>query len=486
MTFKIAIWWESLNECCDWRHSFGFGTLAGYLLLLCISPVFTRVSTLVFSSWRAGLLFSAVIFLLLSFLVLLKRPRVLEGNRLLYLALFGELLTVFGLWYSLIADDIVSQMISASCVSFGLVLLILIWTKPFTQVRLRGRVVTTAASAIIGCLSYFLVSALPQEFSFLAGMSLSLISVFFYILLWVERGTGAEKSEQKNTLGSNKTYRGYPCEPKIVIAAIVYGCLFTLIGHIVPEAENEWIISRVPGLLNVTIFFLCSLGIGAYMIKVAKKESADVAYRPVILFMALGLAMLPFASGIGIFVCTSLSLTGFGLALVYLWISMGNTCQRYNIWPAQIYTLGIFYLILGMLFGELIVLTIVGFGFTGIHYSSAITSVGFFLLVIVLWQQASGARYANETKEMGGSEYDQSTLLIDEKVRRFAEEHHLTEREQEVLALWANGRNVPYICDELFIAKNTVKTHIKHIYEKGGVGGKQELMDVISNSSKHD
>lgn len=484
MFSRITIAWDNLNECCDWRHSFGFGAFAGYVLLLCISPMLASVSTLVFSLWRMGLLFSAVMFLFLLFLVFLKRPRILEGKRLLYIALFGELLTLFGLWYSSIATDAFGQIIFASCVSFGLVFLVLIWAKPFTQVRLRGRVVTTAASAIIACLLYFLVSAFPQEFSFLAGILLSLVSVFFYVLLWIERDTGTEKPERKNTLVSNKTYKGYPCEPTIVFAAIVYGCLFTLIGHIVPEAENEWIATKTPGLLNVGMFLVSSIGIGVYMAKVSKRESADVAYRPVVLFMALGLGLLPFVSGIGVFVCTSLSLTGFGLALVYLWISMGNTCQRYNLWPNQIYALGVLYLILGMLCGELAVWLIISFGFTGIHYSSVISSVGFFLLILVLWQQTSGARYANETKGMGGSEYNKTETPIDGKAFRFADEHHLTEREREVLVLWVNGRNVPYICDELFIAKNTVKTHIKHIYEKAGVSGKQELMDMIDGCAK--
>ena len=43
----------------------------------------------------------------------------------------------------------------------------------------------------------------------------------------------------------------------------------------------------------------------------------------------------------------------------------------------------------------------------------------------------------------------------------------------------ANGRTVPYIQDKLTISQSTVKTHVRNIYRKMGVKGKQELLDVI-------
>ena len=57
---------------------------------------------------------------------------------------------------------------------------------------------------------------------------------------------------------------------------------------------------------------------------------------------------------------------------------------------------------------------------------------------------------------------------------------HLTNRESEVLVLLARGRSVPYICDELFIAKSTAQTHVRHIYAKMDItGGRQELLDRL-------
>ncbi|WP_367995860.1 helix-turn-helix transcriptional regulator [uncultured Adlercreutzia sp.] len=64
-----------------------------------------------------------------------------------------------------------------------------------------------------------------------------------------------------------------------------------------------------------------------------------------------------------------------------------------------------------------------------------------------------------------------------------AETYGLSPREVEVTALLLRGRSIPYICDELFIAKSTAQTHVRHIYAKMNItGGRQELIDRIEGS----
>lgn len=58
------------------------------------------------------------------------------------------------------------------------------------------------------------------------------------------------------------------------------------------------------------------------------------------------------------------------------------------------------------------------------------------------------------------------------EIRRRAEPSgpSLSAREREVLKLIAQGRSVPSIAEELFLAPSTVKTHVQRLYEKLGVG----------------
>lgn len=45
----------------------------------------------------------------------------------------------------------------------------------------------------------------------------------------------------------------------------------------------------------------------------------------------------------------------------------------------------------------------------------------------------------------------------------------LSEREQQILRLIADGKSVPDMAKELFLAQTTIKTHIRRMYEKLGV-----------------
>ncbi|MFQ9742564.1 MAG: response regulator transcription factor [Slackia sp.] len=70
-------------------------------------------------------------------------------------------------------------------------------------------------------------------------------------------------------------------------------------------------------------------------------------------------------------------------------------------------------------------------------------------------------------------------LLTEERVAELSAEKGLSARESEVLGYLAKGRSQPYIREELVLSKNTVATHVKHIYQKLGVHSKQELLDLF-------
>jgi DNA-binding CsgD family transcriptional regulator len=60
-----------------------------------------------------------------------------------------------------------------------------------------------------------------------------------------------------------------------------------------------------------------------------------------------------------------------------------------------------------------------------------------------------------------------------------AKRYDLSPRESEILLLIAQGRGTSYISEKLFVSSNTVKTHIKRIYQKCDIHSKEELIDLI-------
>lgn len=74
----------------------------------------------------------------------------------------------------------------------------------------------------------------------------------------------------------------------------------------------------------------------------------------------------------------------------------------------------------------------------------------------------------NSTQEM-------SKTLLDK-----IEGKSLSRKEKEVIALVMNGFSDKEIAVRLFISINTVKTHIKHIYEKLEINGRKELLKLAT------
>ncbi|WP_304426049.1 helix-turn-helix transcriptional regulator [uncultured Adlercreutzia sp.] len=68
---------------------------------------------------------------------------------------------------------------------------------------------------------------------------------------------------------------------------------------------------------------------------------------------------------------------------------------------------------------------------------------------------------------------------IDERCLALAEACGLSTRETEILGYLARGRSQPYIREELVLSKNTVATHVKHLYQKLNVHSRQELLDLF-------
>lgn len=60
-----------------------------------------------------------------------------------------------------------------------------------------------------------------------------------------------------------------------------------------------------------------------------------------------------------------------------------------------------------------------------------------------------------------------------------AQAYGLSPRETEIMILFAKGRNLEYIHNNLVISKSTVSMHRQHIYRKLDVHSQQEMIDLI-------
>lgn len=96
-------------------------------------------------------------------------------------------------------------------------------------------------------------------------------------------------------------------------------------------------------------------------------------------------------------------------------------------------------------------------------------------------QEAVPTESARESADREGvaTSYDAERDALIERRCALARAHGLSNRETEIFLLLAQGRSRPYIRDSLYLSKNTVATHIRHIYEKLGIHSQQELIDLV-------
>lgn len=88
---------------------------------------------------------------------------------------------------------------------------------------------------------------------------------------------------------------------------------------------------------------------------------------------------------------------------------------------------------------------------------------------------------AGMERDQGMAEKD-ARMIWRQRCQAVGERYKLSDRQQEVLFLMAQGRNAKYIESALVISLSTVQTHIRNIYRKLGVHSRQELLDLIEET----
>lgn len=508
----FARWWDNFQESCDIRLAVGCGCAVAWVLLVAISPVISTASTFIESgvTWRSGLVAGALIAFA-AMAILGSRLRVLNipasPSPTVPFLVAAALLSPTG---ALLHNSAIGSGSNGSdaltvaaglLVGCGLAALVAGWAAPFGAVRLRKRVVGTVASVFTGGALYIVIALLPHSIAFALSLALAPASLFFAMLIgrFPDLTVVGEIPVPQEDI-SEPLHPACPMGPELSLAAVVYGALFALAGHTLPGIEDAWLASTLPGLVNVGVFLASETILALYMVKHVRRENPRVAYRPATVLVAIGFLFVPFVGATGALLCMAVAFAGFGCFLVYLWIVMGNLSQRWSTPPLPTAAFGFALLFLGIVLGEAVA-WILYRSSVAIGYPATVSIVSLFMLVVLAWNMTDGSRYAQETVAMGGipigfengngqdalgnAEAEAGTAgaatpADDAKLRAAAETYGLSPREVEVVALLLRGRSIPYICDELFIAKSTAQTHVRHIYAKMDItGGRQELLDRL-------
>lgn len=246
-------------------------------------------------------------------------------------------------------------------------------------------------------------------------------------------------------------------------------------------------VNNAPAPLSAEGFLIAALVFYVLLVRDERQEDTLFSFS-VLLFMAgLFAASLSIASGGGSAAPNLLIRLGSDCFTVLMWLVIVGVGKRSFFAFAPVLGLAFCVRSLGTTAGAVIGHVSNDVMVTDPHLAQALTLVVAFLVFAFLWM---GFRTFSFTDTIFGVEelpapqqvVVQETTLED-RCAALSAEWGLTKREQEVFVMLARGRNVAYIQDHYTLSRNTVKSHIKHIYAKLGVHSHQELIDLVEGAA---
>lgn len=197
-------------------------------------------------------------------------------------------------------------------------------------------------------------------------------------------------------------------------------------------------------------------------------------------------SLVPFASLMpcGGEVSAFFALSGYTLVLIAIMVIMSNLCYQHGFNALWLFGIERAMRLLSVQAGievKRFWSSSVNISFTdelilGIVVAIMIALATYFFLSEARMTSSWGATLQSvDASEVSGRE----RMRLGEKCSKMAETFVLTAREEEVLVLLMQGKKPQQIERELYVANSTVKTHIKHVYQKMDVHSRQELMDLM-------
>jgi DNA-binding CsgD family transcriptional regulator len=216
---------------------------------------------------------------------------------------------------------------------------------------------------------------------------------------------------------------------------------------------------------------------------VLKFDFRKLTYQLSLPLMALGfiLITIPSVEMLGS-VVHNVGYEYFNIILWTLWAFFGT---RDDIAPAWLFACGLFFMQLGQLLGSFFgqALKASNFALESSSTLSLLAVFGILLMALFFLENRDFQKGFSLIKP--GSD----TIPGEKGLRRevmvcctaIGNNHDLTSREIEVMAMLAHGFNRPQISTKLFISDETVKTHVKHIYKKLEIHSRHDLVDLVEN-----
>lgn len=391
---------------------------------------------------------------------------------------------------------------SGICTGIGSGTLYVLWGQALAQLDMESTELAIPAASTIIIASVLVLPYLPAPLGTIATVSLPLISC---LMLWLTYRDVA-RTGNAGPAALERPAQGGIARPAAASATFArMGALLFIpyavlgfSGAVQPDTDAPFFAFGIdwPTLIGSC----CGIGLLACFIVYTVRPRFDALFRPIAVAICAACALLPWADLWAVFLAETLTTiadtmltisavlfvaqaakrgamnaalgTGIAQGSLQLGVLVGNVAGGMGAEAIAAAPTGLFTVALGLE---------VFFSLAWLLYPAdrTIATAGMAgrRLAMQVGTGADGA--ATDAGAIGADPHPVSDSTTDERCRMLAESRGLSGREAEILGYLARGRSQPYIRDELVLSKNTVATHVKHIYQKLDVHSRQELLDLF-------
>lgn len=340
----------------------------------------------------------------------------------------------------------------------------LFWSRNRQEMSVMQLTVSSAVAAGV----YGLLLCLPAAASLLLASLLPLVGDI--ILVLSKGGKRRPRALMERPLHSQDRVRllAYAFLYMLGYGAVIGAALPTM-----TSLADQRVLASLPILLGLVTALGVSLVLSLRKNPLAWMSWIDRLSGAIMVVGAAGVAC--FAGSPACAVMLGLFLCGGVFADHFVWILNADLAYRDRKEWAQAIAAGVgLFQWAGISAGSLVVLTLISGGNEGLIGPAVFGAFCFYVLgrfFVLSREDAMRLWMGRESHEA----QDLQALRVATVAKKFA----FSPRETDVVELLAQGRSVTAIQEQLTLSQSTVKTHIRSIYRKAGVGNKQEFISLL-------
>ena len=360
----------------------------------------------------------------------------------------------------------------------GLAAIILLWSEFYAALPMRLVALYYSCSFVLATLLHFVIMALsgPAALLFTALLPLVSAALFVASMRMIKRQQHASDQNERQeadeiayVMGRSSTQRwSFPIRPMLLMAAYSFTMNFCrTTGGIVNDLTMLGVSFAALIVLVMALFFF-------------DRFDVRYLYRIALPLMVAGALLQPFLLNDSLLLTGIMLNMGHASFVILTMIVLSTICNRYGVLAIWLFGLTRAARVLASVLGSYVGVTAWNqLDSTGVLFLTCIVvvflvSFSMFLLNEKDLETTWGITPLAPRKEPAGF---QSTL--EGTCAKIARNHGLTRREEDVLALLAQGKSVPRIEQELCISNGTAKSHVRHIYAKLDVHSRDELIQLV-------